>query len=141
GQRRERKYCASGERGVFIVGHGRFPKIACQMIRPAAQARFLRSGPTYHSFAYEGTAVAPTSHWPAWRNAAAAATGATTAAIKVRAQRIKKGAAKGTAAVSLAPAAETPKIRLGTHRGKINTANKSPPRLRLTVSAAPMAPV
>src|SRR5262249_58752875 len=77
----------------------------------------------------------------ACRSAAAAATGAITAAIRVSAQRMRKGVTKGTKEVSLAPAAATPKIKLGTQSGRINTANSNPPRLRLTVSAAPAAPV
>ena len=82
-----------------------------------------------------------TPHVLVCRKAKAAAKGAPATAIRVSAQRIRKGVAKGTIEPAPAPAAATPKIRTGTQSGKINTANKSPPRRRLTVNAAPIAPI
>src|ERR1700730_12359181 len=81
------------------------------------------------------------NHVPVCRKAKAAAKGAPAIAIRVRAQRIRNGVAKGTIEPAPAPAAATPKIRTGTQSGKIKTANNSPPRRRLTVNAAPIAPI
>src|SRR3984893_2740694 len=81
------------------------------------------------------------NHVPVCRKAKAAAKGAPAIAIRVRAQRIRNGVAKGTIEPAPAPAAATPKIRTGTQSGKIKTANNSPPRRRLTVNAAPTAPI
>ena len=62
-------------------------------------------------------------------------------APSVSAQSARKGVQNGTVPPLAAPAAETPKISTGTVKGRISTAISRPPRRRLTVSAAPMAPM
>jgi len=86
-------------------------------------------------------ACSPATHVPVCRNAIAAANGAPAMAIRVSAQRIRNGVAKGTKESGPALAAATPKISTGTQSGKIKIASNRPPRRRLTVSAAPMAPI
>ncbi len=74
-------------------------------------------------------------------SAAAAATEPATIAASASAHSARKGIAKLAAPGRLASAVATPKIRIGTMSGTTRIESSMPPRRRLAVSAAPIAPV